>query len=345
MKHTERKYQRFLLLFICLLIVSVILSFIFGRYSKVSSSDVIYLALNKIFMTSFQVDETAELVISELRFPRIIGACMIGASLALSGTAYQALFGNPIASPDTLGVSNSSSFAAVLGIILGASGLTTKILSFIVGTVTVLLVFFLANKLSKGKNLTTYLLLIGMVVSALFSALLSILKYVADPDDKLPQITYWLMGSLSKITNDDIKIYGIIFLVGSIPLIFLRWRLNILSLSDSEIRSIGQNAIVLRIAVVICSTLLTASATSITGGISWVGLIIPHVVRRIVGTDFRYVVPLSCTLGALFLLIMDDIARSISVNELPISILTSLVGAPLFFIVLMLNKGRFDNEN
>ena len=155
--------------------------------------------------------KNTEAVILQLRLPRILGACLIGAALALSGTAYQALFGNPIASPDILGVSNAASFAAVLGIVIGANDFVIKLLAFCIGTLTVLGVFGVATKVSKGRNLTTYLLLVGMVVSSVFSALLSILKYVADPDNQLPQITYWLMGSLSKVTNQDIKLFALFF--------------------------------------------------------------------------------------------------------------------------------------
>ena len=327
------------------LIIAFMASFLCGRYSSVNILDLLHMFSNKLFSTDYPIAKNTEAVILQLRLPRILGACLIGAALALSGTAYQALFGNPIASPDILGVSNAASFAAVLGIVIGANDFVIKLLAFCIGTLTVLGVFGVATKVSKGRNLTTYLLLVGMVVSSVFSALLSILKYVADPDNQLPQITYWLMGSLSKVTNQDIKLFALFFLVGSIPLLFLRWRMNLLSLSETEAKSVGDNVFQLRAIIIICATLLTAAATSLTGGISWVGLIIPHIVRRIVGTDFRKVIPASCLLGATFLLVMDDLARSISINELPISILTSLVGAPIFFIIILFNRSQIENDN
>lgn len=327
------------------LIIAFVASFLCGRFSSVNVTDLFHLFANKLFATNYPVAQNAEAVVFQLRMPRILGACLIGAALALSGSAYQALFGNPIASPDILGVSNAASFAAVLGIVMGANNLVIKLLAFVIGTITVLSVFGVATKVSKGRNVTTYLLLVGMVVSSVFSALLSILKYVADPDNQLPQITYWLMGSLSKVTNQDIRLFAVFFLLGSIPLLVLRWRMNLLSLSETEAKSMGENVFQLRAIIIICATLLTAAATSLTGGISWVGLIIPHVVRHIVGTDFRKVIPASCLLGATFLLVMDDLARSISINELPISILTSLLGAPIFFVIILINRSQMENDN
>ena len=286
----------------------------------------------------------SEVVVMQLRLPRILGAVMVGSALAMSGASYQALFGNPIASQDTLGVSNAASFGAVLGIILGVNSSVAKIMAFGIGCIAVFIVFFMSVKINKGRSLTVYLLLMGMIVSSIFSALLAVLKYVADPDNQLPQITYWLMGSMSKITLNDIKIYLIFWIVGIIPLFLLRWRMNLLSLSDTEAVALGENITVLRGVTIFSATLLTAASTAMTGGISWIGLIIPHIVRMLVGTDFRKVFPISGLLGASFLLIMDDLSRTLTINELPISIMTSLIGAPIFFAVLLTNKGGIKNE-
>jgi len=331
---------------ILILIFSFFVSFLLGRYSNVSISDVCSILLNRVvYGGGTSVTSNAETVVMNLRLPRICASMFIGAALAMSGAAYQALFANPIASPDTLGVSNASSFGAVLGILLGLNAFSIKITAFAIGIIAIFVVFLVAILLNKGRNLTVYLLLIGMIVSSIFSALLAILKYVADPDDQLPQITYWLMGSMSKITSDDVIAYIVFFLIGSIPLYLLRWRMNLLSLTDSEVKSLGENTFLLRGITVFCATLLTASATAMTGGISWVGLIIPHIVRYLVGTDFRKVLPLSGVFGALFLLIMDNLSRTISANELPISIFTSLIGAPIFFIVLFVNRRSMSNDN
>lgn len=322
------------------IVIAFFVSFACGRYSAVQMKDV-FQALGHFLFGDFisAVDRETELVVFQLRMPRILGAMLVGAALSIAGASYQTLFSNPIASPDTLGVSNAASFGAVLGILMGVGAAASKIIAFTFGVGAVLIVFLAATRIDKGRNLTIHLLLIGMVVSSVFSALLSVAKYVADPDDQLPQITYWLMGSMSKITMQDIKSYAFFFVVGLIPLLLLRWRMNLLSLSDAEILSIGENSFMLRAVTVLCATLLTAASTAMTGGISWVGLIIPHIVRHLVGTDARKVLPMSGLLGALFLLIMDNLARSISINELPISILTSLIGAPIFFVTLLQNRG------
>ena len=343
--NNETKYRVFLGVLGILLIICFWFSFMVGRYSSVGINDIVSAFNKHLLGNDIIVNASAENVILKLRLPRILGSCLIGSALALSGSAYQALFGNPIASPDTLGVSNASSFAAVLGIVLGFDAFILKINAFVVGTVVVLSVFAISTRISGGKSLTTYLLLIGMIFSSLFSALLSILKYVADPDNQLPQITYWLMGSISKVTMADIKAFIFFFAIGAIPLILLRWRMNLLTLSDAELKSMGENVKVLRFIVVICATLLTASSTAMTGGISWVGLIIPHIVRQIVGTDFKKILPVSALLGAIFLLLMDDAARSITVNELPISILTSIIGAPVFFCIVLWTREKFEHDS
>lgn len=345
-KKKEKKYLFILFLTFGILMITFFVSFQCGRFSHITISDVFSILFNNIFGNTEKTwSRTAETVVMQLRLPRICCSILIGAALAMSGASYQALFANPIASPDTLGVSNASAFGAVFGILLGVNALSIKVTAFVVGICAVFVVFSVATLLNRGKNLTVYLLLIGMIVSSIFSALLAIMKYVADPDDQLPQITYWLMGSMSKITCDDVVAYIVFFLIGTIPLYLLRWRMNLLSLTEAEVKSIGENTFLLRGVTVFCATLLTASATAMTGGISWVGLIIPHIVRYLVGTDFRKVLPLSGILGALFLLVMDDLSRTISANELPISIFTSLIGAPIFFVVLLMNQRCISNDN
>lgn len=284
--------------------------------------------------------QTDEAVVLHLRLPRIIGAIIVGASLSLSGAAYQALFANPVASPDTLGVGSSAAFGAILGILLNFNGFGIKTTAFITGCIAVFIVFFFASTISKGRKITVYLILIGMIVSSLFSAFLSILKYITDPIDQLPKITYWLMGSLSSIQLKDLPFSIILFLVGAVPLFMLKWRINLLSLGDHEVRSLGENINILRGVTVFCATLLTSSAIALTGTISWIGLVVPHIVRMIVGHDSRYVLPASALVGGAFLLMMDNMARSLTAYELPISILTSLLGAPVFFIILIKSKGR-----
>lgn len=341
----EKKYFVIKISLIAILCLEFVLSFSVGRYSATDIKDVLAIFLYRVLGIGEQIwNMNSEVVVMQLRLPRILGAVMVGSALAMSGASYQALFGNPIASQDTLGVSNAASFGAVLGIILGVNSSVAKIMAFGIGCIAVFIVFFMSVKINKGRSLTVYLLLMGMIVSSIFSALLAVLKYVADPDNQLPQITYWLMGSMSKITLNDIKIYLIFWIVGIIPLFLLRWRMNLLSLSDTEAVALGENITVLRGVTIFSATLLTAASTAMTGGISWIGLIIPHIVRMLVGTDFRKVFPISGLLGASFLLIMDDLSRTLTINELPISIMTSLIGAPIFFAVLLTNKGGIKNE-
>lgn len=322
-----------------LILIVVIVSFGLGRFTSISIKDIPFILLHQIFPSIEQTwTATDESVLINLRLPRIIAAVVVGASLAISGTSYQALFANPVASSDTLGVTASAAFGAILGILLNVSAVSVKLLSFAIGCGAVLLVFSVAAKLSKGRNLTVFLILIGMVASSMFQAMLSVLKFVADPVDQLPKITYWLMGSFSNVRLRDIPFCLLFFVIGSAPLILMRWRMNLLSLTEYEAKSMGENIFVLRTVTVICATLLTSSAVAMTGGISWVGLVIPHITRFIVGSDARRLLPASALMGSLFLLIMDDIARSASVYELPISVLTSLIGAPIFFIILIRSR-------
>lgn len=317
-------------------------SFFCGRYSSVSPTDIPLILLNTIFPNLPQTWTQADAaVILEFRFPRILAAILVGASLAMSGATYQVLFSNPVASPDTLGVSNGASFGAVIGILLGANTFGIKISAFIVGCLAILLVYALISLLGKNKWNITYLLLVGMIISSVFSGLVSILKYMADPENQLPQITYWLLGSFGNVSRSDLGYVLLFFALGTIPLVLLRWRINLLELDDSEAKTIGVNIVGLRIIAIACATLLTASSTAITGGISWVGLFIPHIARALVGSDYRRVLSVSALLGALFLLGMDNLARTISVNELPISVLTSIIGAPMFFIIIARKRKEY----
>ena len=339
-KH-QKRFIIFYLVLIALLFAVILISFYVGRFSGVGFFDAPKILMSKLFPWIQQTwTNTAEAVIMNLRLPRIIAAVVVGASLAVSGASYQSLFSNPVASSDTLGVSASAAFGAVLGILLNINEIGIKTFSFGVGCIAVLSVFMFAYKFSKGRNLTVYLILIGMVISSLFQAFLSLLKYIADPEDQLPKITYWLMGSFSNVSLEDIPYCIGCFVIGIVPIFLLRWRLNLLSVSDYEAKSMGENINLLRLITVICATLLTSSAVAMTGGISWIGLVIPHIARMIVGNDTRHLIPTSALMGGLFLLFVDNLARSLTVYELPISVLTSLIGAPLFFIILIKNKEK-----
>lgn len=343
-ERSESRHKRYLVLCLTLsimLIVLIFASFYIGRFTGLDFMSVPKILLSQVIPGIEQTWTRAdEAVVMQLRLPRIIGAIIVGASLSISGAAYQALFANPVASPDTLGVGSSAAFGAILGILLNLNGIGIKGLAFVTGCLAVFIVFFFASSISKGRQLTVYLILIGMIVSSVFSALLSILKYVADPIDQLPKITYWLMGSMSHIHLDDLPFAILFFLIGAIPLLLLRWRINLLSLGDHEVRTLGENINVLRGITVFCATLLTSSAIALTGTISWIGLVVPHMVRMIVGHDSRFVLPASGLMGGVFLLFIDNLARSMTAYELPISVLTSIIGAPIFFVILFRSKGK-----
>lgn len=344
--YNEAKFRFVFMLLVLILIVLFFVSLFIGRYSNIDILTSAKIFLNEIFGVFEQkwTDLDASIIL-KLRLPRILASILVGASLALAGTAYQVLFGNPMASPDTLGVSSGSSVGACLGILLGWSSILVETSAFLIGCVTVLLSYAIAMLISKGKNATVFLILTGMVISSFLSSFISIIKYVADPDDQLPAITYWLMGSFSSVDINDVKIQFVVLLLGAIPLLLLRWRINMLSLNYFEAKSMGINVNLLRTITIICATLLTASSVAISGGIGWVGLVIPHMMRFIVGNDCRRLFPSSALAGSIYLIIMDDLARTISPSEIPIGVLTSLIGAPVFFLILLNNRRNLVNEN
>mgnify|MGYP000110397062 FL=1 len=346
-KITSRKgYVFFVLTLIAILGLLTIVSFAIGRFSRIDLLTIPKILINEIAPVFAKTwTSVEESVVLNFRAPRIIASIIVGASLAISGAAYQALFSNPVASSDSLGVSSSAAVGAVLGFLLGINVFYVKCLAFVVGCISVFGIYFIASRMGNRRNLTIFLILIGMIISSLFGALLSVLKYVADPIDQLPKITYWLMGSMSNVRSSDMRYCILFFIVGILPLFLLRWRLNLLSLSDAEAKSIGENMNLLRLITIVCATLLTSSSVAMTGGISWIGLVIPHISRLLIGNDSRRLLPVSALLGSIFLLGMDDLARSITVYELPISILTSLFGAPVFFAILMWRRKQIVDEN
>jgi iron complex transport system permease protein len=282
------------------------------------------------------VDAQSYSVIINIRLPRIILALLCGAGLAVSGASFQGLFINPLATPDTLGVAAGSSFGAVLALLIYDNLIWVQIVALLTG----LLAIFLTYSISKlqGKATIIMMVLAGMVISSMFQAFVSLIKYLADPEDKLPAITYWLMGSLSGITYKSLSI-GAPFIIAGIALVFvLRWKLNVLSLSEDEAKAMGVNVKQLRLLVIVAATFITASAISMCGLVGWVGLLIPHIARMMFGSNNRYVVPASISFGAVFMLIIDTVARSATAAEIPVSILTATIGAP-FFIALLKKTG------
>lgn len=280
----------------------------------------------------------AENVLFSIRLPRIAAAALIGASLSLAGVCYQGMFRNPMVSPDILGASTGAGFGAALAILLGAGYFGISAAAFCFGLLAVFTAY-LVSRLSR-TNETVAMILAGIMVSSLFSAGTSYVKLVADIQQQLPAITYWLMGSLSSIKVRDVVFLIIPFLLGFLPLLLLRWRLNVLTLGEEEAQSLGVNTKLLRLVSVVCATLLTASSVAVSGMIGWVGLVIPHFCRMLFGYDYRRLIPASALFGGAFLIVVDDIARLATTSEIPLGILTSFVGAPLFLYLILTGGGR-----
>ena len=262
----------------------------------------------------------------------------MGAALAVSGTAYQGMFRNPMVSPDILGASTGAGFGAALAILLGGGYFGISLSAFCFGLLAVAAAW-LVSRLSRSDP-TVALILAGMMISSLFSAGTSFIKLVADTQQQLPAITYWLMGSLSSIKDKDVVFLAIPVALGMIPLFFLRWRMNLLTLGEEEAQSMGVNTRRLRGAVIVCATLLTSASVAVSGMIGWVGLVIPHFCRMLFGYDYRRLIPAGALFGAAFLLAVDDIARLVTTGELPLGILTAFVGAPLFVYLIVTGGGR-----
>ena len=271
------------------------------------------------------------------RLPRILLACLVGCCLSAAGAAYQGVFQNPMAAPDILGASNGAAFGAALAILLGFGGGMITAFAFAASLLTVGAVIYVGGK-ARGKRVLG-LVLSGIMISSLVSSGTSFIKLVADPEDQLPAITYWLMGSLNGASPKDVVFALFPMALGLVPLHLLRWRINILTLGDEEAQTMGVNARRLRVAVILAATLVTAASVSVSGVIGWVGLVIPHLTRRMVGNNYKYLMPASMLFGAIFLLMVDNLSRNLLATEIPLGILTSLIGAP-FFIYLITRDGE-----
>ena len=317
------------------LLALFLLSFVVGRYG-VPLGQVVRILLSGVLPLGQTWTDNMAIAVLNVRLPRILLACLVGCGLSAAGTGYQTVFQNPMAAPDILGASSGACFGASLAIMTGQSAVMITVFAFLASLLSVALVYLVGNH-TRGNRVVN-LLLAGIMVGSLFSACTSYIKLVADPTNQLPQITYWLMGSLSGTRMGTVRFAAVCMAVGLVPLLLLRWRMNLLTLSPDEARAMGVHTDRLRLAVILSSTVLTAAAVSVSGMIGWVGLVIPHLSRRIVGSDCRRLMPMSCLFGAAFLLLVDNMARCLTATEIPIGILTAFVGAP-FFIYLMVRGG------
>ena len=278
-----------------------------------------------------------ERVMFGIRGPRVLAGLVVGAALSGAGVVYQGLFRNPLVSPDVLGVSAGAGLGAVIGIFLSLPVFAIQLLAFCGGLGTVALVYLIAAAV-QGRDPTLVLVLGGVVVGALAGAAISLMKILADPYDQLPAITFWLLGSLASVRAGELWNVIPAVVLGMIPLVALRWRINVLSLGDEEAKSLGVEAGLLRGVVIAAATLITASVVSIAGVIGWVGLVIPHIARMLVGPNFERLLPAAMLMGASYLVLVDTLARSIGRIEVPLGILTAAVGAPFFLWLLW--RGR-----
>ena len=318
------------LLLIALPVFLFFASFMLGRY-PVAPIDVIKTILSPIF-PSLAVSPEINSIVFTIRLPRIIAALLVGASLSLAGASFQGIFKNPLVSPDLLGVSAGAGFGAAIAILANAGNAFIQLSAFIFGIISVSITYVISKSYRAGGILL--LVLSGTAVSAFFNALISGTKFMADPYDKLPQITYWLMGSLSAVNFNKLSMIIIPLIIGVSVIMIFRWHLNVLSMGDEEAQSLGLDPGKLRFLVIVACTLITSAAVSISGIIGWIGLVVPHMTRIIVGPDHKILLPASLSIGASFLLLIDNISRTFISIEIPIGILTAVIGVPIFLYLL-----------
>lgn len=337
LRAADKRYARRFAVLGAVFLAVLLGSLLVGRYA-LSPGQLVHMLWTRISGGAADWPISDDKVVFAVRLPRVAAAALVGAALAVSGAAYQGMFRNPMVSPDILGASTGAGFGAAVAILLGAGYFGISAAAFCCGLLAVAAAW-LVSRLSKA-NQAVALILAGMMISSLFSAGTSFVKLAADTQQQLPAITYWLMGSLSSIKDKDVVFLAIPVALGMIPLFFLRWRMNLLTVGEEEAQSMGVNTRRLRGAVIVCATLLTSASVAVSGMIGWVGLVIPHFCRMLFGYDYRRLIPAGALFGAAFLLAVDDIARLVTTGELPLGILTAFVGAPLFLYLIATGGGR-----
>ena len=320
-----------------LLLAVVVTAFALGKF-PIAPADLLRAVWARLSGTESGLTPAQETVVWNIRLPRVAAGLLVGAGLAAAGAAYQGMFRNPLVSPDILGVSAGAGLGAVLGIYLGLPLAVVQALAFVGGLLAVGTVVGVAG-LVRRHDPVLVLVLAGIAVGALLGAGISLIKILADPTTQLPSITFWLLGGLNAVTTADLAVTAPVMLVGLVPMALLRWRMNLLSLADEEAQALGISVVRLRLLLVAAATLTTAAAVSLTGIIGWIGLVVPHVARLLVGPNFARLLPASLLLGGGFLVATDTLARTAASIELPLGILTALVGAP-FFLFLLARPGR-----
>jgi iron complex transport system permease protein len=314
-------------------------AFAVGHY-PVSLGEIFSVLGAKLGFGPSALPANVETVVLQVRGPRVAAALLVGACLAAAGTAYQGMFRNPLVSPDILGVSSGAALGAALAIFLSLYAFAVQVFAFGGGLAAVCLVYAVGGRM-RGHDPLLALVLTGVVIGTLLGSIIALLKYLADPYNQLPAITYWMLGSLASVTPGDLASAAPLALLGLAPMVLLRWRMNLLALPDDEARALGVNTARLRALVIAAATLITATAVAISGIVGWVGLLIPHAARLLVGPDFGRLLPLSMLLGAAFLLGVDTLGRTAATIEIPPGVLTALLGTPFFLWLFALSPRRW----
>ncbi len=321
-----------LLIALAVLIAGLLLAFMVGRY-PIGIGDLFSVLAGKLTGHVSEVPTAVENVILQVRGPRVIAAALVGAALAVAGTAFQGLFRNPLVSPDILGASSGAALGAVLGIFFSLGVFAIQALAFAGGLAAVAAVYLIGSAV-RSRDPILVLVLTGVVIGSLLGAGVGLVKYLADPYNQLPAMTFWLLGSLAATGVPDlVPLFGPVAL-GTLVLLALRWRMNVMSLPEEEARALGVPTGPLRIAIVAAATLVTSASVATAGIIGWVGLVVPHIARTLVGPDFARLIPAAALLGGGFLLVIDTLARTIAPIEIPLGILTAVVGTPFFIWLL-----------
>ena len=319
-----------------LLVALTFVSFSVGRF-PVGPTSLVRLLAAKVTGAPSDLPPAVETVVFRIRGPRVLAALAIGAALAAAGAAYQGLFRNPLVSPDILGVSAGAAFGAVLGIYLSLSVIAIQALAFVIGLGAVAAVYLVSAFLRRHDPLLT-LVLAGVLIGTLLGSCVALVKYLADPYNQLPAITFWLLGSLSGLTVRDLLATLPAVAAGLVPLYLLRWRMNVMTLPDEEARALGVDTGRMRLIVIAAATLMTAAVVSVSGVIGWIGLLVPHAARLLVGPDFGRLLPTSMVLGGGYLLAVDTLGRTMAAIEVPPGVLTAFVGVPVFVWLLAASR-------
>jgi iron complex transport system permease protein len=321
---------------VAFLVVLFIVAFSMGRF-PITVGDLLRLLWSKVSGAPSGLPETVETVVFRVRGPRVLASITVGATLAAAGAAYQGLFRNPLVSPDILGVSSGAALGAVLGIYFSLGVVGIQLLAFGVGLCAVALVYLIGVSL-RHHDAILILVLAGVVIGTLLGSVVGLIKYVADPYNQLPAITFWLLGSLTSITTGDLWSILPALILGLIPLYLLRWRMNLMTLGEEEAQALGVDTRRTRLAIVSGATLMTAAAVSVSGIIGWIGLLIPHFARLLVGPDFGRLLPAAMLLGAGYLVAVDTLARTVADIEIPLGVLTAFIGTPFFIWLLAASR-------